>query len=434
MRLREPEMPLDPEVERELAAIEAGLAGLDVEPELADLAELASEARGLGETPEQRFAARLDERAAEGFAQEGRLDGLRVWLAAIPPRRALAPAAVAATLLVAVGVGISELGGSSSGGGGPQPVPVEAPSAAQSAQPAQGGGKAPGPAATSSDNLSARAAGGTPSFENGSSRVPDQVLRNLRPVTPNIAPAPPVPAPGNSGLVPRRTNRVVESNAQLTLGAASDQVPDVANGVIDVTHRYQGIVVSSQVTHGDTGARASFDLAIPSTRLPQALADLSDLAHVQSSSEGSIDITAPTVAAQKRLAEAAAHLASLRRKLAAAVASGDTARQAALERGISTARVDVARAHSSLHDLRRRAGLARVSVAVTSEGAGTASSWTFGDALHDAGRVLTVTAGVLLVTAAVAGPLALLALLAWLAARSLRRWQRERSLDARTGE
>jgi hypothetical protein len=227
---------------------------------------------------------------------------------------------------------------------------------------------------------------------------------------------------------------VVESNAQLTLGAASDQVPDVADGVIDVTHRYQGIVVSSQVTHGDSGARASFDLAIPSTRLPQALADLSDLAHVQSSSEGSIDITAPTVAAQKRLAKAAAHLASLRRKLAAAVASGDTVRQAVLERRISAARVDVARAHSALHDLRRRAGLARVSVAVTSEGAGTASSWTFGDALHDAGRVLTVTAGVLLVTAAVAGPLALLALLAWLAARSLRRWQRERSLDARTGE
>ena len=361
---------------------------------------------------------------------------LRVRLAAIPPRRVLAPAAVAATLLVAVGVGISELGGSSSGGGGgPQPVPVEAPSAAQSAQPAQGGGTANGPAATSSDNLSARAAGrGSPSFEQGSSRVPDHVLRNLRPVTPNLAPAPPVPAPGNSGLVPRRTNRVVESNAQLTLGAASDQVPDVADGVIDVTHRYQGIVVSSQVTHGDAGARASFDLAIPSTRLPQALADLSDLAHVQSSSEGSIDITAPTVAAQKRLAKAAAHLASLRRKLAAAVASGDTARQAVLERRISAARVDVARAHSSLHDLRRRAGLARVSVAVTSEGAGTASSWTFGDALHDAGRVLTVTAGVLLVTAAVAGPLALLALLAWLAARSLRRWQRERSLDARTGE
>jgi hypothetical protein len=222
---------------------------------------------------------------------------------------------------------------------------------------------------------------------------------------------------------------VVESNAQLTLGAASDDVPDVADGAIDVTHRYGGIVVSSQVTHGDSGARASLDLAIPSARLPQALADLSDLAHVQSSSEGSVDITAPTVAARKRLAKAEARLASLRRKLAAAVASGDTVREAVLRRRISAASVDVARAHSALHDLRRRAGLARVSVAVTSEGVGTASTWTFGDAMHDAGRVLTVMAGVLLVMAAVAGPLALLALLAWLAARALRRWQRERSLD-----
>src|SRR6187397_11482 len=146
MRLREPEMPLDPEVERELAAIEAGLAGLEAEPELADLAELAREAGGLGETPEYGFATRLDERAAEGFTREGRLEALRVRLAAIPPRRVLAPAAVAATLLVAAGVGISELGGSSSGGGGPQPVPVEAPSAAQPAQPAQGVEKANGPA------------------------------------------------------------------------------------------------------------------------------------------------------------------------------------------------------------------------------------------------------------------------------------------------
>jgi hypothetical protein len=330
---------------------------------------------------------------------------------------------------VAVGVGISELGGGSSSGGGPQPVPAEAPSAAQPAQPAQGGGKADGPAPTAGTggaNQAKQSLGFT-----GASRGDAYALeRRARAATPGIVPAPPVPAPGNSGLVPRRANRVVESNAQLTLGAASDQVPDVADGVIDVTHQYQGIVVSSQVTHGDSGARASFDLAIPSTRLPQALADLSDLAHVQSSSEGSIDITAPTVAAQKRLAKAAAHLSSLRRRLAAAVAAGDTARQAVLERRIPVARVDVARAHSALHDLRRRAGLARVSVAVTSQGAGAGSTWTFGDAMHDAGRVLTVTAGVLLVTAAVAGPVALLALLGWLVGRSLRRWQRERSLDA----
>src|SRR6188472_3936494 len=99
MRLREPEMPLDPEVERELAAVEAGLAGLEVEPELAGLAELARETRSLRNAPRDGFAARLDERAADGFARERRFDALRSRLGAIPPRRVLAPVAAAATLL-----------------------------------------------------------------------------------------------------------------------------------------------------------------------------------------------------------------------------------------------------------------------------------------------------------------------------------------------
>ena len=355
--------------------------------------------------------------------REGRFEAVRSSLVAIPPRRVLMPLAAAATLLIAVGVGISQLGGSS-GGGGVTTQPLQA-QPSNPAPPKPGGQpqSAGGPGSKAATNSRAgfdelRA----PSASSHQAQAPALG-------TPSVVPGPPVPAPGG-GLVPRRTNRVQESNAQLTLGAASNDVPDVADSVIDVTHGYDGIVVSSQVTHGDTGARASFDLAIPSVRLSQALADLSDLAHVQSSSEGSIDITAPTVAAQKRLAKATAHLASLRRQLAAAVASGATAREAALRRRISVAKVDVARAHSALHDLRRRAGLARVSVTVTSEGVGTGSSWTFGDALHDAGRVLTVTAGVLLVTAAVGGPLALLALLAWLAGRALRRTQRERSLDA----
>ena len=417
MRLREREMPLDPEIERELAAVEAGLAGREPEPGLGDLAELAREIRGLSEAPAPRFAGQLDQRAATGFACEGRLSTLRSRLASMPPRRVLAPAAAAAVLLVAVGVGISQLDRGSGGGGlTPQATPAQPSNANQAAPESTGAAQAPSrPDHSSQDFLSGTARRPTP-----------QVQRSLG--APQLR-EPPLPPPGGGGLVPRHANRVVESNAQLTLGAASDDVPDVADGAIDVTHRYGGIVVSSQVTHGDSGARASLDLAIPSARLPQALADLSDLAHVQSSSEGSVDITAPTVAARKRLAKAEARLASLRRKLAAAVASGDTVREAVLRRRISAASVDVARAHSALHDLRRRAGLARVSVAVTSEGVGTASTWTFGDAMHDAGRVLTVMAGVLLVMAAVAGPLALLALLAWLAARALRRWQRERSLD-----
>src|SRR6266516_1357772 len=108
MRLRERggrEERLDPEIERELAAIDAGLAGLPIRDDLADLAELAGTIRGERPEIDAEFAALLDERAAGGFprpaaARLGRAAGLRNRLRAVPPRRVLAMTGAAATLLV----------------------------------------------------------------------------------------------------------------------------------------------------------------------------------------------------------------------------------------------------------------------------------------------------------------------------------------------
>src|SRR6266550_7540262 len=120
MRLRDQDMPLDPDVELELAAIEAGLAGLAVTPDLEDLAALARDVRAERSAPESSFATELDEWAAAGFPPARRPgkaappdDGgsgarrLRERLAAMPPRRLLAPVGAAATLLVAAAVAIS---------------------------------------------------------------------------------------------------------------------------------------------------------------------------------------------------------------------------------------------------------------------------------------------------------------------------------------
>jgi hypothetical protein len=62
-------------------------------------------------------------------------------------------------------------------------------------------------------------------------------------------------------------------------------------------------------------------------------------------------------------------------------------------------------------------------------GDGGGGGWGLGDAVDDAGKVLAVTAGVLLVSAAVLGPLAILAVLIWLGVRALTRLRRERALD-----
>jgi len=55
--------------------------------------------------------------------------------------------------------------------------------------------------------------------------------------------------------------------------------------------------------------------------------------------------------------------------------------------------------------------------------------WGVSDGLDDAGRILAVAAGVTVIALAILGPLALIALLAWLAHRILVRRSRERALD-----
>src|SRR5262249_11766272 len=124
---------------------------------------------------------------------------------------------------------------------------------------------------------------------------------------PNQSVAPGVavsPAPGER-LKPGH-ERLQESSASLGLSTDSGSVDDVSDGVVSVTDRYHGIVVSSQVSTASGSGRANFDLRIPTENLQAALADLSDLAHVTSRNEGTLDITAPFVSANERFNDARA--------------------------------------------------------------------------------------------------------------------------------
>src|SRR5690242_15157568 len=139
---------LDPRVERELEAVDAALAGREVDDDLAALAEMSALASGERPSIDAEFAAYLDERAAAGFPRPERSApraGLLDRLRAVPPRRLIAPAAAAATLLVVVGVAITAIGGF--GGEGSSSSSL---SSAPSARPAGGGpagGRVPGLAA-----------------------------------------------------------------------------------------------------------------------------------------------------------------------------------------------------------------------------------------------------------------------------------------------
>jgi hypothetical protein len=246
-------------------------------------------------------------------------------------------------------------------------------------------------------------------------------------VTPQkSAPVPP-PPPLTGGASGRR----VERAAQLTLIAAPADVQKVADGVIRTAAALGGYVETSQISSDDQGGGASLRLRIPSARLDDTIARLSELAHVGSLTRASTDITAPVVSVTARLSDARAERTALLRALGKATTNGEIA---SLRERLRLNRSQIAALEGELAGLRRRANTATVDVTVQGTapkaGGGTGGAWTPRDALHDALRVLEVAAGVILVAGAALVPLALLGALGALAARGRRRRRRDAALDA----
>ena len=210
---------------------------------------------------------------------------------------------------------------------------------------------------------------------------------------------------------------------------------DTADGVVRATQAAGGYVQESNVTTRDNAGSAQFTLRIPSSRLDSAIAQLSRLAHVGGLNQSATDITAQTNAASDRLQEANAERKALLRALGAATT---TARIASLKARLADNRRAIAARRTELTQQQRRSQLATVEVDVEGKRGVAAKDdkksgggpWSPGDALHDAGRVLAVALGIALIALAVLIPLGLVAGLAWLAARQLRRHRRESALDA----
>jgi hypothetical protein len=397
-----PDDTLTPEMIRELAALDAALAGEPVEPDLADLAELSALLREERPEPDPTFARALDDRVTRGFPRraQGRAvpaphgaARLRGWLSGAL-RSPLALGSAATVVVVAVVVGLSQLPGNSDdsgGGGGSSTVSREAAQPSVESQSAD------------SAKDSAGAASG-------------------------VAPAAAPPAGGGSPRSDSRTQRFVERSAALTLAARPQELDDVADGVVNVTDSVGGFVGSSSVT---SGREANFELRIPSAQLQRALRDLSRLAHVRERTQATQDITSSVVSARDRLQDARAERASLLRRLSRADTDAESARLRARLRAVSR---DIARSKAALSRVENRARYANVSVQVVADRSAAATddggAWTPGDALHDAGRILEVAAGVAVVAGAAMLPLALVAALAWLAGRRAVRRRREAALDA----
>ena len=366
-------MRTDPTVLAELEELERALAG-----EPSPFTELVADVRAERPVMTPAFEARLDARVDAARKAPAR----RSWLA-WSPLAGLAAAVVVAVVLV------------SSGDDSVQTFSQRPATATDSA------GKAAAPQA---------AAGGGSSTELQTDRLA----------------APPAAgtqsAPGGA--------RKVERTTGLELSTSRADVQDVADDVIATTHRFGGIVDSSQISSSDAEASAVFALRIPTRRLDDAVAAMSKLAHVASLRQGSTDITGSFVSAIDRLRDARAE----RRALLKALARATTTQEVdALKARLRDNRSQISAAKGELNALRRRADLARVDVTVAGnghKGSGGGGTWTPGDAARDALRVLEVAAGVVLIGLAAAIPLALLGGAAALAARSSRRRRRESAMDA----
>ena len=398
MRQRE-QHELSDEARRELDALDRALAGEPVDAEYDAVAKLARDMRASRPEPAARFADRLDERAAAGFvpADDGEPSAasrLRGWLAGVRPMRALAPAGALATLLVVVSVAVIQ-----SGDGGDLDSSVEPArtTATEAPQPPEDAGReaAPGPAGGAATEA----------------LPPDEQLSEpTGPEPDRIAP---------------NAEREVERSATLSLSADGDEFEAAADGVIAVTDRYDGFVLSSEESASGESSRAVFELKVPSRSLPAALADLSELAHVESRSEDALDITAETVTARQRLTDARTEVRGLLRQLESAGSPGQSAR---IRDRLAIARAEVAAARTDVQRLARRANYADVRVTVSSDGGGD-GDWGIEEAIDDIGDALSTAGGVALVSAAIVLPIGIVAALVAFAWRRSVRRGRERALD-----
>ena len=191
------------------------------------------------------------------------------------------------------------------------------------------------------------------------------------------------PAPAGASL-PRRAAARSSAPPSSRLSTPRDRIEDVADGVIRVTDRHGGFVLSSSVSAGEgpTPARRS-TCASPATGSQAAVADLSELAHVRSRTQAARDVTAEFTSPRRRLADALAERRGLLRQLARADTPNETAAIRARLRAVNR-RIDRAQARAAQAARARRVrggerrGRAR---RAAQDGDG---GWSLGDAARDA--------------------------------------------------
>ena len=425
--------PIDPEIAATLDAIDATLAGEPVDGRYAEIAEIALLlASDRPEIP-PAFAQSLDGKVERRFEPLGAPEKRRRrrWSGFWQVAGGLA-AGVAAIVAVALVAGGGGGGGASSASfsSGSESATSAASSAASSPPAASASGSsaagshsaaAPGlPAQRTAKSLSSAGAAtsSSGSVASGTASTPSG----------SVVPAAP------QALQPPTTGRKVVQGAQLNLTAAANRIDAVAQEIYSVVGQANGVVENSNVTQGGPGGNASFQLSLPSGSLGQTLTQLSSLTYAQvvSRTDSSQDVTDQYGAATRALADARALRTSLLKQLANAVT---TEQIDSITAQIHDAEASISSDQATVNGLNHRVNYSEVYVSLQAKPVPApvtqkSGGFTIGKAAHDAGRVLTVVAGVALIALAALTPVALVIALAWWVGAALRRRRREQALDS----
>lgn len=409
--------PLDQNAENELNALEAGLEGRPVDAEFAEFAELAAALKAGRPVPDPRYAEELDMAVADGFPPDWASDPERPSgrgffgrlvekLGGVREAGLPLTTAVAGLVVVVVAAGITFSDGRSGNGSDSTAV------------------------STIAGNTGADQPSEEPTSLNDSA-LPTPEIASMDESYPNYVPAGSARTSRGDVLLSSgsaSTNRQVARDVKITLATTPEALQETSNRIVEVADSYDGIVMRSTVSDGEQGeAGARFDLMIPSGNAEDAVAELSGVADLRSRSQQSVDITAPTLTARERVRNARARVESLLAELAEATSDEE---RAAIEWKLRNARSSISWLTTRLDRLEREVSLTPVAVVVeTGEGSGPdASGWSLGDAVEDAGNLLSISAGVALIALAIAIPIGLMVLIALAINRAWLRRSRDRAL------
>jgi Domain of unknown function (DUF4349) len=239
----------------------------------------------------------------------------------------------------------------------------------------------------------------------------------------------------NAGGGGRLAHGKIAQDVNLALASSPEDFRDTADGVLDVVDEHGGFVLRSSVSGGDPNVegaqpgRANFETRIPAGQLQAAIAAFSDLGHVVSRTDGAKDITNRFNDAERRIATYTQARDRLLQRLEDATTETE---QDAIRAQLRIVEAQLADAQDDLGNAQQRVQLVPVTVSIAADSSvtGDDGEWGIGDAIDDAGKVLEVAGGVLVIGAAALLPIAILAFLAWLVADRARQRARERTLDA----